>query len=98
MTNLEPPAMKIEEGINFILSHFEGPIWPRTVSSHKTEGRQVLVYSKAEAIAIFKQASLLDCRLNAYPDYTGFGGVNRHAPNFIFIDLDLSRLQFFEST
>jgi hypothetical protein len=91
MTSLEPAAMKIEEGINFILSHFEGPIWPRTVSSHKTEGRQVLVYSKAGAVAVFKQANLLDCRINAYPDYTGFGGLNRQAPNFIFIDLDLSR-------
>jgi hypothetical protein len=83
--------MTIEEGIDFILSHFEEPIWPRTVSSDATEGRQILVYSKAEAIARFKQADLLDCRINAYPDYTGFGGINRQAPNFVFIDLDLSR-------
>ena len=27
----------------------------------------------------------------AYPYYIGFGGINRQAPSFIFIDLDLSR-------
>jgi Primase X len=50
-----------------------------------------LVYDKEEALARFKHANLLDCRINAYPDYTGFGGINRQVPNFIFIDLDLSR-------
>jgi hypothetical protein len=91
VTSLEPARMTIQEGIDFILSHFEGPIWPRTVSSCSTQGRQILVYSKAEAIAVFKQANLLDCRINAYLNYTGFGGINRQAPNFIFIDLDLAR-------
>jgi hypothetical protein len=90
MTSLESATITIEEGIDFILVHFEEPIWPRTVSSHTTEGGQILVYSKAEAITRFKQADLLDCRINAYPDYTGFGRINRQAPNFIFIDLDLS--------
>jgi Primase X len=80
----------LDGGLDFIIDHFEEPIWPRTVSTYTTRGRQVLVYSKAEAIAIFKQANLLDCRINAYPCYTGVGGINRQAPNFIFIDLDLS--------
>jgi hypothetical protein len=84
-------APLLGDGLDFILSHFEEPILPRTVSSCATQGRQILVYSKAEAIAIFKKASLLDCRINAYPNYTGFGGINRQAPNFIFIDLDLFR-------
>jgi hypothetical protein len=30
----------------------------------------------------------LDCRINAYPDYTEFKGINRQPPNFIFIDID----------
>ncbi|MGC1931720.1 MAG: hypothetical protein WA667_22350 [Candidatus Nitrosopolaris sp.] len=42
------------------------------------------------AFARFKKVNLLDCRINAYPDYAGYGGINRQAPNFIFIDLDLS--------
>jgi Primase X len=87
----EPARMTIEEGVGFILSQFEEPIWPRTVSSCSIQGRQILVYNKAEAIEKFKQANLLDCRINAYPAYTVFGGINRQAPNFIFIDMDLSR-------
>jgi hypothetical protein len=84
-------------GLDFILSHFEEPIFPRIVSSSVTQGRQILVYSKAKAIPIFKQANLLDCRINAYPYYTGFGSINRQAPNFIFIDLDLSRFNSMEA-
>ena len=30
--------MTIEEGFDFILSHFEEPIWPRTISTRRTEG------------------------------------------------------------
>jgi tetratricopeptide (TPR) repeat protein len=38
----------------------------------------------------------LDCRINAYPYYTGWKGLNRQAPNFLFIDLDLSRSKSIE--
>jgi len=81
--------MIIEEGLDFITSHFEPKtVWPRPVFTSKT--KQVLVYNREEALAIYKRAGLLDCRINAFPDYTGFGGMNRQAPNFIFIDLDLA--------
>jgi hypothetical protein len=80
----------VDDGLDFILRHFWEPIWPRTISTHTTHGSQVLAYNKEEALARFKQANLLDCRINAYPDYTEFAGINRQAPNFIFIDLDLS--------
>jgi hypothetical protein len=83
----------IEDGLDFILSHFESPIWPRTISTHITERRQVLVYSKEEALARFKQANYLDCRINAYPDHTEWQGINRQGPNFIFIDLDKSNFK-----
>jgi hypothetical protein len=43
MTSLESASMTIEEGIDFMLYHFEAPIWSRTVSPHKTAGRQILV-------------------------------------------------------
>ena len=76
--------------LDFILSHFGEPIWPRTISTHTTGGRQILAYNKEEAIEKYKQASLLDCRINAYPDYTEYKGINRQAPNFIFCDLDKS--------
>jgi hypothetical protein len=92
MDNKIIPSCSIEEGLDFILSHFEEHIWPRTIYT-KTLGIQKLVYSKQEAIARFKQANLLACRINAYPDYTEWQGINRQAPNFIFIDLDRSNFK-----
>ena len=84
---LELNTIKLEEGLDFIISHFEEPVWPRAIFT-KTLSRQYTVYSKKEAIARFKQSNLLDCRINAYPDYTEFKGINRQPPNFIFIDID----------
>jgi hypothetical protein len=80
----------VVSGLDFILSHFREPVWPRTISTKTTEGRQVLVYNKEEALARFKQCNLLDCRINAYPFHTEYQGINRQAPDFIFIDLDRS--------
>jgi hypothetical protein len=76
--------------LDFILSHFCEPIFPRTISTAATYGAQVLVFSKEEAAEKFRAANLLDCRLNAYLAYTQYKGINRQAPNFIFIDLDRS--------
>jgi hypothetical protein len=77
----------IEQGLDFILSHFEEPVWPRTIFT-KILGKQYTVYSKQEALARFKQSNLLDCRINAYPDYIAYSGINRQPLNFIFIDID----------
>ena len=81
----------IQKGLDILLGHIEPPVWSRTISTYTTEGRQVRVYSKEEALARFKQANLLDCRINAFPSYIGWKEVNRQAPNFLFTDLDLSR-------
>ena len=50
----------VKEGLDFILGHFEEPIWPRTIFTH-TLGRQLLVYNKQEALARFKQATHVNC-------------------------------------
>ncbi|MFL6360449.1 MAG: hypothetical protein ACJ72V_14050, partial [Nitrososphaeraceae archaeon] len=47
-------SISIEQGLDFILSHFEEPIWPRTIFT-KTLGRQYTVYNKQETLARFKQ-------------------------------------------
>jgi hypothetical protein len=79
----------IENGLDFILSHFkEG--FPRTVSTYATKNSQILVYGKDEALARFEAANL-DCKINAYPRFVEWKGINRQAPNFIFIDLDQGR-------
>ena len=45
----------VKDGLDFILSHFmEG--FPRTISTKTTEGRQIVVYSKEEALARFKSS------------------------------------------
>jgi hypothetical protein len=88
-SNPQSDSDVVSDGFDFLVIHFQGPLFPRTMSTKMTEGRQVLVFSKEEALTRFGESSL-DCRINAYPDYTGFGGINRQAPYFIFIDLDRS--------
>jgi hypothetical protein len=87
----------ITAGLDFILGHLEEPKFPRTVSTHTTEGRQIFVYNKEKALAICEQANFLDCRISAYPEYTQWSGINRQAPNLIFIDEDRSNFKSRES-
>jgi hypothetical protein len=92
------PIHSSNEGLNFILSHLSEPIWPRTVSTKATEGRQVIVNSKEEAFAYFKAANYFDCRISAYPYWrpsplSDFVVIkNPIPPNLVMIDLDLSNL------
>jgi hypothetical protein len=92
VTSLESAA--IEEGFDFILSHFEEPIWPRTISTRRSEGGQILVNNKQEALAWYKAANLLDCRISAYPKYTDYY-VNRTgiAPILLHVDIDKSQFE-----
>jgi hypothetical protein len=83
----------IEDGLDFILGHFQDCLFPRTISTKTTEGRQVPVYNKEEALAGFKAADYLDCKISAYPKYVEWQGINRQAPNLIFIDLDQGTLR-----
>src|SRR5919198_4565688 len=84
----------INEGLDFILTHFEVPRWPRRISTKLTEGRQILAHNKEEALARFRQTNYVDCRINAYPAvYSEYKGPNRQAPNFIFVDIDRSNFK-----
>lgn len=78
-----PADEEIKKGLDFILTHFIASGFPRTVSTKTTDGRQIQVNNRAEALARFKQASYLDCRINAYSSHDIKGD-----PNFIFIDID----------
>src|SRR5215204_3088992 len=92
----------IEEGLDFMLSHFEEPIWPRAISTKTTECRQILVNNRAEALARFKQANYLDCRISAYspnadenPSTIGrFLGTQTATPANIIVLIDLDRCNF----
>ncbi len=81
----------IESGLDFILSHFlsEEPfLFPRKISTYKSNNKQFLVRTREEVIDAFIDSNFVDCRINAYPSLTDYKGIQRHKPNFLFIDLD----------
>jgi hypothetical protein len=77
------------QGLEFILIHFKEPLFPRTISTKTTQGRQLAVNSREEALARFEQANELDCRIAAYPVYSqSYIKGTGISPDFLFIDLD----------
>ena len=85
----------VESGLDFILSHIEGQgqLFPRVISTLKSDNKHITVYSREEALQYYKESDFLDCKINAYPLYTGFREIQRYPPNFIFIDLDLANFK-----
>jgi hypothetical protein len=79
---------KISLGIDFILHHFQEPIFPRKIMT-KDLGYQLEVFNKQEALHYFKSSRYEDCRINAYPPFTDYHGINRIPISFLMIDLDL---------
>ena len=66
-------------------------LWPRTISTKTTQGRQLLVYDRQGTLARFKQFNFQDCRISAYPS-TKYTRHLKQKPNFLFIDLDFQAL------
>ena len=54
----------------------------------KKLGYQREVFSKEEAMKLFEDSDFIDCRINAFPSFTEYKGIQRYPPDFIFIDLD----------
>ena len=79
---------KLKEGIEFLLSHFEGRqrLFPRKMSTSTSQGKQFTVYNKEQILDACIKSNFIDCRLNAYPVLED--GLLQ-TPNIIFIDLDL---------
>ena len=79
---------KVKEGIDFLLSHFEGRqrLFPRKMSTLASNGKQFTVCNKEQILNACIKSNFKDCRLNAYPVLED--GVLQ-APNLIFVDLDL---------
>jgi hypothetical protein len=80
--------ISIKENLDFILIHLNNPLFPRTIMT-RALGHQKEVLNADEALIHFKASNYQDCRINAYPAYTSYGGINLTAPSFIMIDLDL---------
>jgi hypothetical protein len=78
----------IEDALDFILDHFQAPIFPRKIMT-KSIGYQLEVFDEQSVLNYFKSSNYIDSRINAYPSHTNYYGINRVAPTFIMIDLDL---------
>ena len=79
---------KIESGLDFITSHFEEPLFPRKISTFKSNNKQFLTRSRQEIIDSFLESDLVDYKINAYPSLVEYKGIQRYKPDFLFIDLD----------
>jgi hypothetical protein len=55
----------------------------------KQLGYQAEVFNKEEALEYFKDSHYEDCRINAYPSFTEYHGINRTPISFLMVDLDL---------
>ncbi len=55
----------------------------------KDIGYQLEVFVKEEALRYYKSSDYNDCRINAYPPYTEYHGINRTPVSFLMVDLDL---------
>ena len=82
---------KVQDGLDFILGHFQEPLFPRKIMTKKL-GYQVEVFNKEEILEHFKDSNYEDCRINAYPSFTEYQGINRTPISFLMIDLDLKDL------
>ena len=81
---------QVTEGLDFILTHLKNPMrWPRTISTKASEGRQIPVYSKQEALSYYKDSNYLDCRISAY----NTKALVDQTIDLLMIDLDLSNFK-----
>jgi hypothetical protein len=79
---------RMRESLDFILSHLQEPIFPRKIMT-KDLGYQVEIFNKQEALVYFKSSRYEDSRINAYPSFTNYHGINITPISFPMVDLDL---------
>jgi Primase X len=72
--------------ISDILRLFEGSLFPRTISTFATHGKQISVNNVDDIFQRFKESDFVDCRINAYPAISKI-------PDFVMADLDLSKFR-----
>jgi hypothetical protein len=81
------PNKDIIENTKSILNHFQQPLFPRTIYTFRTKGKQIIVYNLNQIIDEFAKSNFIDCRINA------FSSVNP-IPNFIMeVKLMMERLR-----
>lgn len=76
-----------------VLKICQGFLFPRTISTHRTQDKQIEVYNLDEILSHFQRSQFLDCRINAYPKLTKYHGINMQPPTFAICDLDLMKFR-----
>ncbi|MDQ3970014.1 MAG: hypothetical protein M3275_16650 [Thermoproteota archaeon] len=75
---------RVKEGLEFILSHFEEPLFPRKVATAATKNAQKPdggVLDTQQAMTYYQGSLWEDCRIAAF-------GLNQQNPNLVFVDID----------
>jgi Primase X len=90
---IDSSSHAIEQGLDYLLYLFKAAgqlqLFERTISTRAIGGIQKAVGSREEALAYFAASEYKDCRINCYPRYVEYQGIQRHPPNFLFVaDLD----------
>ena len=50
-------------------------------------------FLKEEATTYFEESDFIDCRINNFPSFTNYKGIQRYPPDSIFIDIDRKYFQ-----
>jgi Primase X len=96
------PSMPITESLDIILSDLsrlvikaglqlqpQPKLLPWRISTYLTGNHQIVVSSKEEALARFKQSNLLDCKISSFPyPVPTVRGINAQVPDFFISDID----------
>ena len=94
---------QVEKCLDFLLGHFQAPVWPKTIATKKTAGAQTVVSSREEVLTHFKEADFQDCRISGFRYWrpstvSEFVGIkNDIAPDLIMIDLDKANFKSIRS-
>lgn len=79
---------KIFNGLKEILRLFDPQtLFPRTIMTKK-QPFQKEIFDEEEILHQYEASNFVDCRINAFPAYVEYKGLQRYPPDFIFIDLD----------
>jgi hypothetical protein len=82
---------KVSKELDYLSLILSPPLFPRKIATEKTQGGQVEVHTKSEAMVFFKDAGFRNCRINAFKPTTINGGVpydTTFTDEFIMIDID----------
>ncbi len=93
-----PSINLVEENIEYILSLLKSslPLFPLKVMTYFNG--QIEVKDSKEILQVFGKSGFLDCRINAYPVYTGYNGLNTTKNVMIMIDIDSSNFLKYKNT